>query len=686
MKGKIIGVLVVMLLFASAFQAVGTINNHKNYVSTNSVNVIKLENSIKTIAAQGNQVEHFFDPYTPIDSNVAFDGPGNQKHPAVEQTDKGILITGYYDEDQDDLFWTYSDDYGQTFATPVPGNVSGDYPSIKLWAGESIFGTWVTDPLDYNGGLLYLAYSTDPTNTSSYLAYYWDFASLGWYGMIDADIACDNSGQDFEWGVSSYVMSTTYEDSPYINGPTCLIPHYSIPWYTYICWQEGFEGCMHSDVDIDPSTKMVYLVYDYYNETAGKWNLLVWTYPYEKRLNLASWEIFEIDGVGNLQNPSVAANNDKVIILAETDENTNQDIICFYTSTGIENITSSFVADTIDDETCPDTRNVQEDSFIGTFIMNGNIFCMQTDDGGENWNALMQINDNDGTVVSEYKTSDICNDGINCMWEENNEDTDIWIGGIRQQIKAPTWEVGDTWTYKTKVYIGASPNVTDDMVVNLKGELTHEVVDDTGDTYLVTGNMKGITGTVDNPGIIDMRVTRLSSLKYDLEIRKEDLSIISHDLTIKGIALLKIGPIPLPIPIQMQYYRGSTFDPTFKVLPFPLYNGKNGIFENSTLTTEWNTTAFWGLIKISSGFDDGGWVGDGPYTCIEDTIEVEAGAFDVFNISSVIDFGTDAHDYYYSNYAEEVANIVHGIYNIDFLTGATSFRIEFELKETNYTP
>ena len=257
---------------------------------------------------------------------------------------------------------------------------------------------------------------------------------------------------------------------------------------------------------------------------------------------------------------------------------------------------------------------------------------------------------------------------------------------ISNEADVPTWEVGDTWTYDTHNYIAASPNVTDAMVVNVNGELILEVVDDTGDTYKLTGTMTPMNGIVDLPGNLDLRITRISSYNSNLEIQKTDLSLINHEFTMKGICLFTLGPIPLPIPIQMQYYRSTEFDPIWEILPFPLYDGKTGEYENCTMTIEWDVSMFWGLIPIDSGIDYDGWVGDGPYTCEEDTITVEAGTFDVFNVSGYVDFGEAGHDYYYTNYAEDVGNIAKGIYNIDADNGNTMFLIELELIETTYTP
>jgi hypothetical protein len=254
-------------------------------------------------------------------------------------------------------------------------------------------------------------------------------------------------------------------------------------------------------------------------------------------------------------------------------------------------------------------------------------------------------------------------------------------------VNPPIWEVGDTWTYETYIYMAASPNVTDDMVGHINGELLLEVICNTGDTYQLTGEMRPISGIVDIPGNIDMKLTKLSSYISTLEVNKSDLSIINCDFTMKGILLLTLGPITLPIPIQMQYHRYTEFTPIWHFLPFPFYDGKTGIYENSSMHLEIETSMFWGLIPIAELTSDEGWLGgDAPYTCTADTITVPAGTYDVMNISCTIEFGGEGYDYYYSNYAEEVGSIAYGIYNIDYGNGNTSFLIKLELKETTYSP
>jgi hypothetical protein len=266
---------------------------------------------------------------------------------------------------------------------------------------------------------------------------------------------------------------------------------------------------------------------------------------------------------------------------------------------------------------------------------------------------------------------------INYEHKQNNEP-------ITKDADVPIWEVGDSWTYNMQFLRIGSPNVTDGIIFEGGGELVFEVVEDSGDTYVLNGFMKPIVGTVAYPGPFDFKLTRRSSYESTFEVRKSNLAIISYDSITKGIALIKIGPITLPIPIQLQEERTTEFEPVCELLPFPLYDGKTGNYDRFAMIAEWDYSAFWGLVSMDSGSNDEGWVGDGPYTCKEETITVAAGTFDVFNVSGYCDFEEAGHDFYHSCYAEEVGSIVKGIYNLDWNNGETSYFIEFELVETTY--
>jgi hypothetical protein len=402
-------------------------------VEQNELQIVKSDISPYKISTQSLEVTSTPIKRSTFRAGPAFDFAGDQLHPAVGRTNGGMLMASYRDDDMANMIWTYSPDDGASWWEDggIYWDIGGDYPSIKLWEDNTLYGTFVTDYLDLSGGATYLFHTDDPTqldNPDVTELIFWDWSGYGWYDMMDADISCDSSENPWEWGISSYVISTTYGDG-YTDGPTIVYSDEEEEGSGFISWYY-YDGCAHTDVDIDPVTHMGYVVYDW--EDAGTWKLLV------RKIDFATIEtgydqIFEITGTGNLNKPAIAAYDDQVVILAETDENGNKDIICLYTDTGdITALQTSFVVDTVDDEQYPDIRHVSGQDFIATFVKDNNLHASETEDGGINWDdTSWQVNDNDDSVVEEYKTSDLCENAVNAMWEENGpDDIDIFIGVV----------------------------------------------------------------------------------------------------------------------------------------------------------------------------------------------------------------------------------------------------------------
>lgn len=426
-----IAIAIVTLLITSTLgMAVTPSNDQQSNIKINKVDI-----SPERISTNSKKVDK-----VPIQNpnskgaNLAFPG----LHPGFGRSIGGTMFAGYYEVDLEEIIWTYSIDDGTTFDPGIYYEIGGDYPAIKLWDEVRFFGTHVTDYLDGSGGYTYLYEVNDATqldDTTLNPLTYWDWSTYGWYDMMDADIACDNSQSTFEWGISSYVISTTYGDT-YQNGPTIVYSDEQEEGSGWISWYY-YNGCAHTDVDIDPNTHYGYAIYDWYN--ASVWKLLV------RVIDFATIEtgfdtMYEIEGGGNLEYPAVAAWGDKVVILAQTDENGNDDIICLYSDDKFVTVQSSFVVDSIENEMYPDVRFDNDGNFVCTYVMNNNLYTLKSEDGGATWvePTKGQVNINDDAVVEEYKTSDLGELAIKGMWEETGaEGTEIWIGDVAAPSNLP---------------------------------------------------------------------------------------------------------------------------------------------------------------------------------------------------------------------------------------------------------
>jgi hypothetical protein len=419
----------------------------------------------------------------------AFAYEGNQLHPALARDiTSGTIMSSFFDEDLDDMIWTFSVDDGVSFD---PGiyyeGMGGDYPALKLWDIVSgyprFFGTFVTDYLDASGGPTYLYEINDATNlpdTGLNPLLYWDWAGHGWHDMMDADIACDSSQNTWEWGVSSYVTSTTYGDG-YTDGPTITYSDEETSGRGWISWYY-YDGCDHCDVSIDNSKIYSYAVYDWEDTTAGYFKLLCRVNDFDQIMSGAD-NMYEIDDGSNLYMPAVAAENGNIVILAETDAFGNKDIVCFY-GTSISSLSTSFVADTGVDERFPDVRyHAEDEEFCATFVKNGELYSTRTADGGATWSEAQLVD----SCEPEYKTSDLCELGAKAMYEIMQTDIDIYIDDICVAT-APVIEItGITGGLGVTAEIsntGSAPATNVPWTITVTGGLLKRINVNKGDTIL----------------------------------------------------------------------------------------------------------------------------------------------------------------------------------------------------------
>jgi len=246
-------------------------------------------------------------------------------------------------------------------------------------------------------------------------------------------------------------------------------------------------------------------------------------------------------------------------------------------------------------------------------------------------------------------------------------------------IDIPTWKIGDKWTYHFDIY--ADFGVTQkEVAYGTSDNMVYTVVDCSGDEYKL--KFKGrFSGWIKAP-FATIRITRLSIIKGDLIIQKSDLAIKEWNMKINGITLPMSGNIPIPLPLPLQMGINVELSPAYRILPFPLYDGKHGILPDSTLNHS-------GFISLLFGklFDfELEWIieaHDHPYRCDKEIISVNAGTFDAYEIiTGFIGLKVENH------YAPEVGNMIkQEIWvNKGGFLDQTGIEIKQELISTTYEP
>ena len=404
----------------------------KNSVTVNKINAVSQELTAPTMRVT-QPVQKI--PMR-LDTTPAIEASGDQLHPTFGRSAAGIHMVAFYDADLDEIIWTYSDDDGMNYDSGIYySGLGGDYPSFKNWDANRFFGTYLTDYLDLGGGPTYLYEVNDATQLSDTTLNpltYWDWSSYGWYDMLDIDIACDSHFDTFDFGIEALVTSTTY-GSTYVNGPTIM--YATSETGGTISWYYGLDGCEHADIDIDLATDYSYAAYDWYNDSI--WKLVVRVSDFSN-MDTGFDAIYDIVGTGNLQFPAVAAYNDKTVVLAQTDEAGNNDIVCLYSANKMVTVSQSTVADDVDDETYPDVRVDADGNFVCTFFKNDKLYKSTSDDGGVTWSVAEEIDD----AVAEYKSADITDFAVQGLFEKSNgADVDIWLTPLAEEPVVPIIEI-----------------------------------------------------------------------------------------------------------------------------------------------------------------------------------------------------------------------------------------------------
>lgn len=349
-------------------------------------------------------------------------------HPAFADAGNNNLMLGYEENIFDTaLVWFGSEDDGTNFtggSFSFTGNAT--YPSVDYWGNDTIFyGTVVGPSTESNGGRTYLVSLMHPTTTAWWGQSSWDWSTYGWHDTKMAAIACDNGNADWQFGMISWVSSTSYTspamtDAPHVFYPTDGTGYATISWYT------DLDGCATTDIAIDKTARFSYAVYDWLDPATSTWTLFVRQDWVDSLL-----EDPGPDGAGytynfggnleHVQYPSVAANDGNVLVAMEYwDENTSSDhdIVLFKTTgSDIANFTTSTVVATEAEERYPRIKYVAGNTYVCTFHRGDTLFQIVTEDSGETWGTEEAVNTIDDQVFEEYRAVDITEAGSKIIWE-----------------------------------------------------------------------------------------------------------------------------------------------------------------------------------------------------------------------------------------------------------------------------
>ncbi|MEA2054053.1 MAG: hypothetical protein U9O96_02890 [Candidatus Thermoplasmatota archaeon] len=377
--------------------------------------------------------------------------PDNDNHPAIAVDEDGNLVIMYettIDFFDHDVIASASIDGGETW----PENLRHRWiidgiqamPDLDFWGpggGHHVYGTLT--PAAAESGTTMLVDMPDITDPAGWGIWMLDWESAyDFYDFHDTSIAGYSGFVPEFWGAIFMLSSTNDPGSEMVNGPTwtfSLDPYmegyWGIHWSSwYTDWAE--KKCSHAKIDIDQSNGKAYGVFEVMNETIGTRDIWMEWHP---NADYLYWEVgpywnfsVVIEGFPNYRNPDVAAANENVYIVMQTDEKGNEDIMCVYSNDNGNTWSTSTVADSGTDEQYPAITTTGSTATC-LYVKDGNLYSTISEDGGATWKPSQQVNDEGRNVVEEYRYADM--DKAFGAWTDNrNNNNDIYFDTLDMPI------------------------------------------------------------------------------------------------------------------------------------------------------------------------------------------------------------------------------------------------------------
>lgn len=347
-------------------------------------------------------------------------------HPALGSSPGGTRLRGhdYFDGTYRNTYWQYSTDSGSSWSSPLAFTFPGcSYPAVDYWgSGSAYYGTAVSPTAFYQGaGVLLLKFDT-ATSPTSWSGLFTGYNDDGWYGMSMIDIASSNSAQTWNWGLISLIMNYQNAEMTVLNAPH-IFSQIGTSSQVQLSWFPQYQGCLSTAVDIDSANKFTYAVYDRLTPPNNQWQLLVrqdrfddWFVPTNTAFLKYS------DQSKHLKYPAIAAHDDTVLIAAmmyHDSNTTNTDIVCWNTFKGNPDSVRfvSTIAGTTDPESYPELAHLTGEKYVCTFVKGDMLYAAISCNGGLSWSPPLLLTAPGQTVINEYRTADISDDGAQVTWQ-----------------------------------------------------------------------------------------------------------------------------------------------------------------------------------------------------------------------------------------------------------------------------
>lgn len=396
----------------------------------NKLNEVKENNILQISLGEDKQITD--DPDDEVSPSIALDAENNIV--IVDERQVSILESFIDISVSTDDGETWPEELKHTIGTE--GLVKNPWISFRGHERMAV-ATW-TDTINDGGNPIY--WLDDLTDTSSWGGGVQDWSGHDFFGFHDHKISgyyWEEHADQF-WGMECFIGSTDYgadQGWDCIDAPMLYLDIDAwIEGNVGINWLSDYNNSRHPTIDIDQSSGVMYFAFENFNETSGSYDILIWFGECEK------W--WDDDYIKNLSrmtaevdytHPCISARAQHLYLAFQTNKNGNEDIICVHTTDDFETFDIKTIVDSPDDEINPSIVSYGERIHC-SFTKNGNLYATLSTDSGETWSNPQMVNDEDGTAVSEWRSSQLTLGG-NIVWtDDRNVNRDIYFESLGVEV------------------------------------------------------------------------------------------------------------------------------------------------------------------------------------------------------------------------------------------------------------